>query len=173
MKKLVSYLGLAYLGFLLYAVPAIIYNAVTPFFFPVEDPYATVVLIGKLIFWVVLGGLTIYLLGTIRLKKIRLVATSVTPAGFIARFEILGPHANEYLAISPSTFQLIVVDLDRKVARCEPTSFIQSYNVEDGERQAILTVCFADFDFSTITFRFGRRARHEITAKLENALQWR
>ena len=171
MKKLVSIFAFVYLTSLLWAIPAILYFGITPFFFPVEDPQATMVLVGKLVAWVALGGMAVYGLGKFRMSKLQATVKSVTPSGFLPRFEILGPHANEYLAISPSTYQLVVVDLKRKVARCEPTSFMKSYCVEDGERQAILTISFADFDFSTIAFSFGRTHRHDITAKLDLALQ--
>lgn len=172
MKSLSSFAAFLYFATSLFAIPAIIYFTWGLFFFPELQVQATMQLIGKLLAWVVCGGVAVKLLADHRVKKIRAVAGSVTPSDFVSRFEIFGAGADRYLSISPSTQQLVVVDLQRKVARCEPSSFVQSYNLDDGERQATLTIMFADFDFSTIAFHFGRMHRHDITARLELALKW-
>jgi hypothetical protein len=171
MRPLTSMLAFIYFVSLVWVIPAIVYFSWEVLFsrhgLNVSAAMKGILL---MVFWVVFGAMVLNSVLKSRINKIRKIGQQVAPENFLPRFEIFGLGTTEYFAVSPSTYQIVVVDLRRKVARCEPIDFVQTWHTQDLERQTVLTISFNCYEFSTISFRFGLRYCNDISAKLTLAL---
>lgn len=170
MAKWISFItGTYILVCICFLLPISIYIAWDLAFLPsVNRVEATSNLIRMLIF-VVVGYPVMRFLLHRRTAKLTSAIKNVAPPDYKATVEIIGPHETEYFGMSPSSNKLVIVDLKRKVARCEDYSFLQTWKIEDIDSRSILTISFNDYDFSTLKIVVPQGHRDSIAARLNLA----
>jgi hypothetical protein len=170
MAKLISVIAGTYiLACIFFLLPISIYIAWDLAFLPsVNRAEATSSLI-RILMFVVVGYPVMRILLNKRRARLISMLKKVAPTDYKATVEVIGPHETEYFGMSPSTNKLVVIDLKRKVARCEDYSFLQKWKIEDTGSRSILTISFNDYDFSILQIAVPERHRDAIAARLNLA----
>lgn len=169
MQKLISRFFALYLISLIVIIPASIvhlwdlaFNTLPP------DKQGTLFVFS---IWMI-GGLIVLLMlmkyrSNILIKAIKLIK----PENYHATFEISGPHAGEYFGIDHQHNHLLLVDIKRKIARCERIDFLQAWKIEGDGFKTYVLLSFNSFEYSTLKIFISPAHRHDLAAKLSLALQ--
>lgn len=125
----------------------------------------------KLMLWAVVATWAVNALIRRRRERLTRKVRSISPNEFVADFEVRGPFDGEYLAFSVDTHKLLIVDLAKKVSRCESLNFLRTWAFENDGVRTHLCFSFASLDFPSFQIEIPDVYRHDLTAKLEYLLR--
>lgn len=124
----------------------------------------------KLILWAVIATCVVHALIRRRRERLTRIIQSISPDDFTADFEVRGPFDGEYLAFSVKTHKLLIVDLAKKVNRCESLNFLRTWTFENDGIRTHLCFCFASLDLPSFQIEIPDVHRHDLAAKLDYLL---
>ncbi|MBA1187404.1 hypothetical protein G7000_20315 [Pseudomonas stutzeri] len=158
-----------FLGAVFLALPAMVYALWHLQF--LQNAVASAALASAVI-WLV-GGWWIFKAWEKRLQqalanRIRAVA----PTAFAPKVELESPHHLEYFGADPDSGTVVIVDMKKGIARCEPIAFVQQWASEDNGRQAFMILRFNDFALPALSIRVARGALEDLKAKVHYALNY-
>lgn len=168
MSRTISLIQISFLYTVIFiAIPSI---AITIYNFSIFNST-----IGKIILlasaaWIAGGFILLHQWEKIRSARLATKVQATTPDKFVSAIELISPHSLEYLTISPTTREVIIVSMIKNIARCEPISFIQCWKTFEDDQKFFITVSFNDFEFPSMTIRIGRNGISDLNAKMRFAL---
>ncbi len=169
MGKLVSVATAVYIFVCIIVFPASIIKLWDLIFDPVFSASKANTLINYTIV-LTLGLALIAILVKARRLRIDALIGSIRPTHFETTLEVYGLHDIAYFAVSTRSDQLLIVDVNRGIALCEPTIFMQTWWIERERSETVLTISFNSLDCSTLRLTIPHKLSADIASKLNYLL---
>lgn len=170
MSRTISLIQIGYLYTVIFiAIPSI---AITVYNFSLFSSTIGKIILFASATWILGGFALLHRWEKIRTMRLARIVQEATPNKFFSAIELISPHSLEYLTISPTTGEVVIVSVVKNIARCEPISFIQCWKTFEDNQKFFITVCFNDFEFSSMTIRIGKNGISDLNAKMRFALNF-
>lgn len=168
MSRTISFIQISFLYTVIFiAIPSI---AITIYNFSIFNSATGKIILFASTAWIFGGFILLHHWEKIRTMRLTRKVQSVTPDKFVSVIELISPHSLEYLTISPTTGEVVIVSMIKNIARCEPISFIQCWKTFEDDQKFFITISFNDFEFPSMTIRIGRNGISDLNAKMRFTL---